>query len=243
MSNLTIIKDGQAVTTSRQVAEKFGKRHDNVIRDIENIIGSIPNFEDTQAMFYKSDYEHPQNKQAYHEYIMNRDGFTLLAMGFTGSDAMQWKIKYIQAFNEMELQLNQQFQIPQTLSQALLLASQQAEKIEQQTKELEIAKPKVEFFDAVADSKDAIQMNDAAKVLGIKGMGRNNLFEFLRENKILINNNRPYQKYTDAGYFRVIEQKYMKQGEECITFKTLVYQKGLNFIRKLLIKDAEMATI
>ena len=95
-------------------------------------------------------------------------------------------------------------------------------------------KPKAEFFDAVAESKDAVSMADVAKVIGHKGMGRNNLFEFLRDKKVLDNHNQPYQRYVDAGYFRVIEQSFYRDGEQCINFKTLVYQKGLDYIRKLL---------
>lgn len=103
------------------------------------------------------------------------------------------------------------------------------ERLQLENKEM---KPKAEFFDTVADSKTAISMNDVAKVLGIKGMGRNNLFEFLRNEKILMSNNVPSQIYVDRGYFRVIEQKYMKNGEPCMNIKTLVYQKGVDFISK-----------
>lgn len=103
------------------------------------------------------------------------------------------------------------------------------ERLQLENKEM---KPKAEFFDTVADSKTAISMNDVAKVLGIKGMGRNNLFEFLRNEKILRSNNVPFQIYVDRGYFRVIEQKYMKNGEPCMNIKTLVYQKGVDFISK-----------
>jgi prophage antirepressor-like protein len=103
------------------------------------------------------------------------------------------------------------------------------ERLQIENKEM---KPKAEFFDTVADSKTAISMNDVAKVLGIKGMGRNNLFEFLRNEKILMSNNVPFQIYVDRGYFRVIEQKYMKNGEPCMNIKTLVYQKGVDFISK-----------
>ena len=102
------------------------------------------------------------------------------------------------------------------------------------TKQLDEAKPKVDFFNAVADSKDAVPMNEVSKVLAIKGMGRNNLFEFLRNQKVLMNDNQPYQKFIDCGYFRTIEQKYTdKTGEAHISFKTLVYQKGLDHIRRL----------
>ena len=91
--------------------------------------------------------------------------------------------------------------------------------------------PKVEFFDAVAESKDAISMAEVAKVLDL-GIGRNKLFEFLRTEHILQHDNQPYQKYVDAGYFRIIEQKYNVGDEVRINLKTIVYQKGINFIRK-----------
>lgn len=119
----------------------------------------------------------------------------------------------------------------QILANAILVAQKV---IEDQKKQLEAAKPKIEFYDAVAGSKTAVDIGTVAKVLGIKGLGRNNLFELLRQKGILMNNNQPYQKYVDAGYFRVIEQKYTKpNGETCINIKTLVYQKGLDFIRRL----------
>lgn len=95
-------------------------------------------------------------------------------------------------------------------------------------------KPKEEFFDAVTDSTDAVDMKDAANALHM-GIGRNNLFKFLREQKILTENNRPYQQYIDRGYFRVIEQKYDKgYGETGINIKTVVFQKGVDYIRKKL---------
>lgn len=135
-------------------------------------------------------------------------------------------------FIECEKRLKQVFQIPQTLSEALRLAANQAEQIEQQSKLIEQQKPKVEFFDAVAESETAIDIGTAAKVLKM-GIGRNTLFEFLRNEKILMENNQPYQKYIDAGHFRVIEQKFNKpDGSINISIKTLVYQKGLDFIRK-----------
>ena len=104
----------------------------------------------------------------------------------------------------------------------------------QKERQIEEMKPKAEFFDAVADSKTAISMNEVAKVLNIKGYGRNNLFEFLRDNKVLDRWNVPYQKYVDNGWFRVIEQHYQKNGEPIVTTKTLVYQKGVDGIRKMI---------
>lgn len=128
--------------------------------------------------------------------------------------------------------------IPQTLSEALRLAADQAEQIEKQTLELAAAKPKVQFFDAVANSKDAIPIGRASKVLAVKGYGPINLFKFLREQKILMADNIPYQEYIDRGYFRTVEQKWTTpKGETRISIKTLVYQKGLNFIRRKLERE------
>ena len=103
--------------------------------------------------------------------------------------------------------------------------------------ELEQAKPKADFYDAVTGSDDCVDMGKAAKVLAIKGFGRNNLFEFLRDKGVLQKDNQPYQRYVDAGYFRVIESKWTDGNADThISFKTVVYQKGLDYIRKLIEK-------
>ena len=126
--------------------------------------------------------------------------------------------------------------LPRTYKEALaqlLIEVDKNEKLELENKEM---KPKAEFFDTVADSKTAISMNEVAKVLNIKGYGRNNLFEFLRNSKVLDRWNVPYQRYVDNGWFRVIEQHYQKNGEPIVTTKTLVYQKGVDGIRKMIEK-------
>ena len=108
---------------------------------------------------------------------------------------------------------------------------------EEQRKRIELDAPKVAFYDQVADSKDAIDMRSAAAVLNIPNMGRNNLFAKLRQLGILDAENSPYRKYQDAGFFRVIETKFTDSyGETHITKKTLVYQKGLDYIRKAVTK-------
>ena len=107
-------------------------------------------------------------------------------------------------------------------------------KIEELQKQLADAQPKIAFHDAVTGSKDTIDIGEAAKVLAIPGLGRNKLFERLRNEGILMHNNQPYQKYVDAGYFRTIESSYTKpDGSTHVSIKTVVYQRGLNFIRKV----------
>ena len=95
--------------------------------------------------------------------------------------------------------------------------------------------PKAAFFDQVADSKTALQMRDVAAALNMPGWGRNKIFEHLRAKGILDERNVPYRRYQDALYFRVVEQKYTDaNGETHISLKTLVYQRGVDFIRKTL---------
>lgn len=103
MNELVEVNNEQVVTTSLVVAESFGKRHDHVLRDIRNLEKDVPNFGE---MF--SETETPDSYgRSRKTYYINRDGFTLLAMGFTGKQALQFKLKYIAAFNAMEEELRQ----------------------------------------------------------------------------------------------------------------------------------------
>lgn len=94
--------NNQALTNSLLVAKEFGKSHDNVLKAVRNLIKEgLVKINDT-PMFEEVTYKNEQNGQSYPMYVMNRDGFTLLAMGFTGKKATQFKIAYIEAFNKME---------------------------------------------------------------------------------------------------------------------------------------------
>lgn len=94
----------QAVTSSLLIAEKFGREHKNVMQSIRNLIGVTAGNSAIAEMFSESRYLNEQNKEQP-MFLMNRDGFTLLAMGFTGKKAMQFKLEYIKAFNSMEAQI------------------------------------------------------------------------------------------------------------------------------------------
>lgn len=99
MADLVEIKKEQVVCTSLDVAEKFGKRHDSVVRNIEKLIIDSP--QKCGQLFSKSNYKDTSGK-SNKMYYMNRDGFSLLVMGFNGKKALEWKLKYIEAFNSME---------------------------------------------------------------------------------------------------------------------------------------------
>ena len=94
---VVIKKDGELVVTSRQIAEDFGKRHSHICDTIRNLTAENS---EVKKMMIESKFEHRGNE--YTEYLLTRDGFSLLVMGFTGSRALEWKLKYIEAFNKME---------------------------------------------------------------------------------------------------------------------------------------------
>lgn len=135
MNDLVFVQNESALTNSLLVAEKFGKRHDHVLRDIRNLIVGLPKSEDT-PLFDELTYTDSQNGQEYPMYVMNRDGFTLLAMGFNGKKAMKFKLDYIAAFNAMEKALKEQVKPKSHLeilvesAQALLEQSRRIERVE-----------------------------------------------------------------------------------------------------------------
>lgn len=122
--------------------------------------------------------------------------------------------------------------LPQTYQEALRELADKCDVIEQQKLELTAAKPKVDFYDQVRESEHTLSMNDAAKLLGIKGLGRNKLFEQLRSRGILDDTNVPYQRFLNSGHFEVIEKPYEYNGMVGITKVTRVTQKGLQWMSK-----------
>ncbi|MSU08235.1 phage repressor protein/antirepressor Ant [Veillonellaceae bacterium WCA-693-APC-5D-A] len=96
-----------------------------------------------------------------------------------------------------------------------------------------IMKPKADFYDTVASTESLLSMNDTAKILNM-GVGRNKLFKLLRDKKILMKDNMPYQRYVDAGYFKMVESYYMAGDNSVVSKTTYVRQRGVDYIRKLL---------
>lgn len=105
--------DDQVLTTSLKIAEVFGKEPSDVVRAIDNLLQNTDNKCDAKLrdMFveYTEDIPQPNGGvKSARRFIMNRDGFTLLAMGFTGKKALKFKLEYIAAFNAMEKALKEQ---------------------------------------------------------------------------------------------------------------------------------------
>lgn len=172
---------------------------------------------------------HPQNLQSIQDYQ--------LTIGMAKEIAMLQRSDKGKEIRQYFIQIEKEWNTPERVMARGLEASRLV--IEKQNRMLLEQKHKVDFYDSVADSKSAIPMDQVAKVIAVPGIGRNKLFEFLRDAKILQYNNIPYQKYVDAGYFRVVETKFTKpDGSTNINIKTLVYQKGIEYIRKKLEQSA-----
>lgn len=137
MDELVIMHDKQVVTTSLALAEVFEKKHQHVLRDID-ALKDVSNF---GQMFFESNEpdSYGRNRRIY---FMNRDGFTLIAMGYTGSKAMEFKLKYIEAFNQMEKKIKEetQFRLPTNLAEMSTMfysvMKDQDKKIEEQNEKV-----------------------------------------------------------------------------------------------------------
>ena len=108
---LVFIQNDTPLTTSRTVAEQFDKLHKHVIRDIDKLVEQMASQSQSSKLgsaklFIKTTYQAEEGGRKYPEYLMTRDGFSLLAMGFTGKKALEFKLKFIDAFNRMEQALS-----------------------------------------------------------------------------------------------------------------------------------------
>ena len=242
MNDLVIMKDQQAVTSSLQVAETFDKNHRDVMKRIRDLTAQNIAVE---KMFVQSTY---LNKQGHIQpmYYMNRDGFTLLVVGFTGKKALKFKMQYIEAFNNMEDELKRGYstknvggyQVPSNYRGALLLAADLQEQVE-------IMKPKAIFADSVSASHTTILIGDLAKILKGNGIniGARRLFQWMRDNGYLIKRkgadyNSPTQKSMNLGLFKIKESSHVNgDGVTVVTKTPKVTGKGQNYFVNKFLKD------
>ena len=231
--------NGNLVVSSRRVADNFGKQHKHVLEAIENIKAENSALID---MFYETSYKAGTGK-SYKEYLMNRDGFSLLVMGFTGKEAMEWKIKYIEAFNAMEKKLSKpQLTLMEQMAQGLLAAQQllseekearlkAEQKTIEQEKTIEVLKPKADYTDMILKNNSLVTITQIAKDYGMSGKAMNSK---LHEMKIIYNLNGQwllYSKYQSQGYVHseTFPIKH-KNGYEDTKMNTKWTQKGRLFL-------------
>lgn len=218
--------------TSLEIAEVTGKRHSDVLEAIRNMENAWVKV--AQRKFPLGSYK-DANNQDRPCYILNKTECLYVATKFND----EARAKLVLRWEELENQVRKSEIVMPNFSNPAEAARAWADQYEQKLKLAAKVKedaPKVEFFESVAESKDAVEMKAVSSTLNYVAVGRNKLFAILREQKVLQSNNIPYQKYIDVGYFRTIETKKNCGSEVRIFIKTLVYQKGLDYIRKLLNK-------
>lgn len=162
MKELISIKthEGEMVVTSREVAENFEKRHSDVIEKIEEFIKTENSV--MTKMFIESSYKAGTGK-SYKEYLLTRDGFTLLAMGFTGSKAIEWKLKYIDAFNKMEQALKNPFKNMSKELKAIFALDDKTQELDERIGKLE--------NNMTIDYAQQEELNTLAKKVVVKTLG------------------------------------------------------------------------
>lgn len=185
--NLALGVGGKPSADSRDVAGQFEKQHAHVLRSIDDLISQAP---EVGSNFGEISYTDPMNRKQ-RCFTMDRDGFTLLAMGFTGEEALKWKILYIQAFNAMEAKIASEamYAIPQTYAAALRELADMSEENIRLTQEKDAAvvqvtalQPSADALARIAIADGSLCVTDAAKSLQIQPQ---KLFKHMRTNRWL----------------------------------------------------------
>lgn len=234
---------GRLLVSSIEVAAHYKKRHENVMRQINTIISTNRKCE---SMFVVATYKNAQNHE-YPCYYMDRNGFSILTMGFTGKEALEWKIKYINAFTAMERTIQMMKLDSYRIEDPVLRAQRWIEEHKQAVeneKKLKIAAPKAETFDQICTSQASMNFTEAAKVLGIK---RSVLIDALEHHMYIYRNRNsvivPYAQYSETGNGTFIlrripygEPYRNAKGEICrnTSLQTYITVAGMDRVRRLM---------
>lgn len=242
-------RNGEILASSLDVADKFNKRHDSVLRDIGNLI-KTDSTKLWSEMFKENTYRN--RGKDYKCYDMNRDGFSLLAMGFTGKKALEWKLKYIEAFNKMEEKLKSGVVLSEKERLKLQLFSKDELEVVQahnRLVELEVQEatapliPKAEFHDAVSIAENCVNFGDFAATFQNNSdvsFGRNKIMDWCRDKDYLCSSynlkNKPSQQMIDSGYMKYKENVNERNGRKYISYTPLITGKGTIWLTKKLLK-------
>ena len=220
-------KNGEVWTSSRDVADRFGKMRKNVNQSIVNLMAENSA---VAKMFIATEYKSSRGRMEI-EYLMNRDGFSLLAMGFTGRKALEWKLKYIEAFNEMESRLKSGVGVSEEERLKLQLFSKDAAEVaaaHNKLVEMEVKKatapliPKARFHDAISVSEDSINFGNFAAVFQNESkvsFGRNKIMEWCRDAGYLCSSPQLFNKPAQI----MLQQKYMQYRESVDKYGRITY--------------------
>lgn len=228
----------QLVVSSRVIAKELGKRHADVLRDLDNILENA----NLRSLVIPSTYKVEGQKREYKEYLLTKDGFILYMFNIQGYN--DFKLAYINKFNELEKALQNQFKVPTNFKEALQLAIQQQEqiealKIEVDTKEQQIAefKPIKDYVDTILASEDTMTITQIAADYGLSGKTLNKI---LHEQGLIRKVGGQwllYKSFMNNGYTKSDTiQIQRKDGSEKVVLNTKWTQKGRLKIHEILTK-------
>ncbi|MCI6911006.1 MAG: phage regulatory protein/antirepressor Ant [Veillonellaceae bacterium] len=239
---LVQIENNQVVVSSRQIAKDFGKQHKHVLDSIRDILAAENS---ATKFFYESTYDN--RGKEYPEYLMNRDGFSLLVMGFTGSKALEWKVRYIQAFNAMEAKLAMEHQdsymIADPIARALKWAEEEKKRralqatCSQQEQLIGELKPKADYTDKILQSKSLVPITAIAKDYGMSGQALNKILHGLKIIYRIGNQWLLYSKYQACGYTSSETVQIETSEGPKVVLNTKWTQKGRLFLYEMLKKQ------
>lgn len=209
MNDLVIMKSNQALTTSLKVADTFNKKHQHVMESIRNL--TVEN-STVKKMFVLSTYVNSRG-QEQPMYYMNRDGFTLLAMGFTGKDAMNFKLEYIAAFNKMDDLIRGK--LPKTPEEQLALTMVVTNRL---VKRMDTVEARVDHVENTSELNEVqrYKLLQARKkrVLEVVGGTESNYYKSTKARKVFNAFGRDFKKeFTIPGYDS-LQKQYFKQAME-----------------------------
>lgn len=234
------VNNNNLVVSSLEIATNFEKRHDHVLRDIENL-KDVPNFGE---MFIKDRYLDSYGRKQK-QFLLNRDGFSLLAMGFTGEKALSWKLKYISAFNAMEAELNSPERI---MTRALQIADNTIKSLTQentiQKQLIGELKPKADYTDRILKSKSLVTTTQIAKDYGMSATKLNKILHELEVQYKQSGQWLLYSKYHSKGYTHSETIEFVNsKGLTQTSMHTKWTQKGRLFLYDLLKDEGIYPTI
>lgn len=245
-TELVFNNNGKVLTNSVLVAKKFGKEHKHVLDSIRKIMTAENSA--VLQMFEQSSYLNEQNK-LQPMFIMNRDGFTLLAMGFTGKQAMEFKLDYIGAFNKMEETLKKtsittlpDFTNPAEAARAWAheyeqkqLEARRADAAEQQvfalSQEIADMKPKASYYDTILNNKTTVLVTQIALDYGMSAKAFNKKLYELRIQYKVNGQWILYAPYIALGYMHSRAVEIVRHdGSKMIKYNSEWTQKGRLFL-------------
>lgn len=211
MNDLVIMKSQKALTTSLKVAEVFSKNHRDVMRSIKNLTAQNCA---VGKMFVESTYV---NQQGHEQpmYYMNRDGFTLLAMGFTGRDAMKFKLEYIEAFNRMDELIRNENNLPQTPEEQLQLTMVVTNRLVKRVGKVEARVDHIEKTSELSEIQ-RYQLLQARKKRVIEAVGGvdSNYYKDTKARKVFSAFGRDFKKEFSIPRYDSLQKQYFEKAME-----------------------------